>query len=270
MSARLKATILGCGSSPGVPRIGNDWGVCDPDEPRNRRSRCALLLERFDGGDTPTRVLVDTGPDMRAQLLAANVGFIDAVIYTHPHADHIHGIDDLRIFWLNSRRLVDVYADANTHARLVSAFGYCFKSPPGSFYPPILKHHPMEAGAPVTIKGAGGPLTVMPFRQTHGDIESIGLRAGGLAYSCDISDVPETSLPHLRDLDVWILDALRYETHPSHFSVDEAVEWSRRLAVRRAILTHMHIDLDYARLRRDLPEGVEPAYDGMTIELPLD
>ncbi len=270
MSARLKATILGCGSSPGVPRIGNDWGACDPDEPRNRRTRCSLLLERFDGGETPTRVLVDTGPDMRAQLLAADVSFIDAVIYTHAHADHTHGIDDLRAFAQNTRQLVSTYADEKTQAHLERAFGYCFTRPPGSGYPPILRHTPMPAEAPVTIAGAGGPLIVTPFRQIHGDIETMGLRIGGLAYSPDISDVPEASLPYLADLDVWIVDALRYRPHPSHFSLSQSVDWSKRLGVRRAVFTHMHIDLDYATLRRELPEGCEPAYDGMVIELPLD
>ncbi len=270
MTARLKVTILGCGSSPGVPRIGNDWGACDPNEPRNRRTRCSLLLERYETGDTPTRVLVDTGPDMRAQLLAAEVDFVDAVIFTHAHADHTHGIDDLRAFWINTHRLVDTYADEKTQAHLERAFGYCFARPLGSDYPPILKHHPMAPGTPATIAGAGGPLTVTPFRQIHGDIETMGLRVGGLAYSADISAVPEASLPHLQNLDVWIVDALRYKPHPSHFSLDEAIDWSRRLQVRRAVLTHMHIDLDYATLKRDLAEGVEPAYDGMEIDLPLD
>ncbi len=270
MKAHLKATILGCGSSPGVPRIGNDWGACDPADPRNRRTRCSLLLERFEAAGTPTRVLIDTGPDMRAQLLAADVDFIDAVIFTHAHADHTHGIDDLRAFWQNTHRLVDTYADEKTQAHLERAFGYCFARPPGSEYPPILKHHAMAPETPVTITGAGGPLTVLPFRQVHGDIETIGLRVGGMAYSPDVSDVPEASLPYLQDLDVWIVDALRYRPHPSHFSVDQAVAWSRRFAARRAVLTHMHIDLDYATLKRDLPEGVEPAYDGMMIDLPLD
>lgn len=270
MSARLRATILGCGSSPGVPRIGNDWGACDPNEPRNRRTRCALLLERFDDGERPTRILVDTGPDMRAQLLAADVGFVDAVIYTHRHADHIHGIDDLRTFWFTTRRLVDIYADAATGARLREAFRYCFDTPPGSFYPPILKQHTLTMGTPLTVTGAGGPLTVTPFRQVHGEIDSVGLRAGGLAYSCDVSDLPEEALPLVADLDVWIVDALRYQPHPSHFSVADALGWIDRLKPRRAILTHMHIDLDYATLAQELPQGIEPAHDGMRIELPLD
>jgi phosphoribosyl 1,2-cyclic phosphate phosphodiesterase len=269
MTATLRASILGCGASPGVPRIGNDWGACDPNEPRNRRTRCALLLERHDGGARPTRVLVDTGPDIRAQLLAAGVGFVDAVIYTHPHADHLHGIDDLRAFWLATKRLVDVYSDATTKERLYEAFRYCFATPPGGAYPPILKHHPLTVGTPLTVNGAGGPLTMTPFRQMHGDIDSLGLRCGGLAYSCDISGLPEETLAYVAALDVWIVDALRYQPHPSHFSVSEAVDWIGRMKPGRAVLTHMHVDLDYATLARELPAGIEPAYDGMTIELPL-
>ena len=265
--ARLRATILGCGSSPGVPRIGNDWGACDSNEPRNRRLRCALLIERFDGGAVPTTVLIDTGPDLRTQLLAADVKHIDGVVYTHPHADHIHGIDDLRSVWQNSKRLVDVYADGPTTARLEQAFEYCFRSLPGSFYPPILKQHPMTVGAPLTIVGAGGPVELLPFRQVHGDIDTIGLRIGGLAYSCDISELPPESEEKLAGLDVWIVDALRYRPHPSHFSVEQSLAWIARLKPRRAILTHMHNDLDYARLRSELPAHVEPAYDGMQIEL---
>jgi phosphoribosyl 1,2-cyclic phosphate phosphodiesterase len=269
LTARLKITVLGCGSSPGTPRIGNDWGACDPNEPRNRRTRCAILIERTDGAGT-TRVLVDTGPDIRTQLLVAGVNSIDGVVYTHSHADHVHGVDDLRAFWQNTKRLVDIYADASTIERLQQAFGYCFTTAPGSFYPPILKHHLIAAGRELTIRGAGGPLTLMPFRQTHGDTESLGLRVGPFAYSCDVSDLPEATLSTLAGLDVWIVDALRHSPHPSHFSVSDAVAWVGRVKPRRAILTHMHIDLDYATLKRELPAGIEPAYDGMTIELPLD
>jgi phosphoribosyl 1,2-cyclic phosphate phosphodiesterase len=264
--ARLRATILGCGSSPGVPRIGNDWGACDPAEPRNRRLRCALLIERFDGGSGPTTVLVDTGPDVRTQLLNAGVKHVDGVVYTHAHADHIHGIDDLRAVWQNSKRLVDVYADVPTTARLEQAFEYCFRSLPGSFYPPILRQHPMTIGTPLTISGAGGPIHILPFRQIHGDIDTIGLRVDGLAYSCDISALPAESEGTLAGLDVWIVDALRYRPHPSHFSVEQSLEWIDKLKPRRAVLTHMHTDLDYQRLRRELPAHVEPAYDGMQIE----
>jgi len=265
--ARLRVTIMGCGSSPGVPRIGNDWGACDPNEPKNRRSRCSLLIERFGKGDTPTTIVVDTGPDFRTQLLAARVNHIDGVIYTHSHADHIHGIDDLRAIWQSSKKLVDIYADAPTINRLEQAFGYCFASPAGSFYPPMLKHHAVEVGAPIKINGAGGPVEIRTFRQVHGDIVTLGLRVGGLAYSCDISDLPPESLDAVRKLDVWIVDALRHRTHPSHFSVAESLDWIGRIKPRRAILTHMHTDLDYQQLCRDLPDHVAPAYDGMQLEL---
>ncbi len=268
MSARLKVTILGCGSSPGTPRIGNDWGACDPNEPKNRRTRCSILIEQIDAGGT-TRVLVDTGPDVRAQLLAAGVSAIDAVVYTHSHADHTHGIDDLRAFWQNTKKLVDIYADAETFSRLNDAFGYCFTTAPGSSYAPILKHHLIERGTPFTIAGAGGPMTITPFTQIHGDIETLGLRVGRFAYSCDVSDLPAESLPSLRDLDLWVVDALRHLSHPSHFSVHQTLQWIDRLKPKHAVLTHMHIDLDYATLKRTLPKTVEPGYDGLVLEVPL-
>ena len=265
----LRFTILGCGASPGVPRIGNDWGACDPNEPKNVRSRCSLLIERFgEDASRPTRILVDTGPDVRAQLLAAGVSFVDAVIYTHAHADHLHGIDDLRAFWQNTGNRVDVYSDAMTRDRLDQGFRYCFETAPGSFYPPICKHHLIVAGEPLTIGGAGGSITVMPFRQVHGETETLGLRVGGVAYSCDISDVPPESLSALAGLDVWIVDALRYKPHPSHFSLSDALGWIGRVKPQRAILTHMHCDLDYATVKGEVPDNVEPAHDGMIIEMP--
>jgi phosphoribosyl 1,2-cyclic phosphate phosphodiesterase len=264
---RLKATILGCGPSYGVPRIGGIWGACDPNEPKNRRTRCSLLVERVGEAIESTAVLVDTGPDVREQLLAADVRRIDAVIYTHPHADHLHGIDDLRAFAMDTRRRVDVYADAATSERLLEAFGYCFEAPRGSSYPPILNLNRIEAGVPVAIDGPGGPVRVEPFRQAHGEISSMGLRFGGLAYSCDVSDFPPESLPALEGLDTWILDALRYQPHPSHLSVAEALEWIQRVAPKRAVLTHMLNDLDYQTLKRELPAGIEPGYDGMVLDL---
>jgi len=264
---RLRATILGCGPSYGVPRIGGIWGACDPSEPKNRRTRCSLLVEQFGEGPDSTAILVDTGPDLREQLLAAEVRRIDAVIYTHPHADHLHGIDDLRAFAMDTRRRVEVFADDATAARLIEAFGYCFKAPPGSSYPPILNLNRIEAGTPLAIDGPGGPLEIQPFRQVHGDIGSLGLRFGGLAYSCDASDFPPESLPALANLDLWILDALRYVPHPSHLSLSQALEWIERIAPRRAVLTHMLNDLDYGTLKRELPESVEPGYDGMVLDL---
>lgn len=261
----LVATILGCGPSPGVPRIGNDWGHCDPAQPRNRRSRCALLVERRIEGRPPTRVLVDTSPDMRAQLLSAGVDHLDGVLYTHPHADHLHGIDDLRAFWMKSRHRVDVYADDATAGRILDAFRYCFETPPGGTYPPILTMRSIAAHQPFAIDGPGGPIAITPYDQTHGSGTSLGFRFGGLAYSCDVSAIDDRTATVLEDLDVWIVDALRREPHSSHFSVGEALAWIERLKPRRAILTHMDYSLDYDALRRELPPNVEPAYDGMTI-----
>jgi phosphoribosyl 1,2-cyclic phosphate phosphodiesterase len=261
--------VLGCGSSPGVPRIGGDWGACDPGNPRNRRRRCSLLAERSAVPGQTTRVLVDTSPDLREQALAAGFGTLDGVLYTHPHADHIHGIDDLRGFVINMRRRVDIYADAQTMARLREGFGYCFETPTGSEYPPILNAHEIAAGEPVTIEGAGGAITALPINQIHGRISSLAFRIGGLAYSPDVSDLDDEAEYRLQDLDVWIVDALRHTRHPSHLSLDQALGWIERLKPRRAVLTHMHVDLDYETLRDSLPDNVEPAYDNMLIELPL-
>ncbi len=261
----LKVTILGCGTSGGVPRVGNHWGACDPANPKNRRRRCSLLVERA-GSEGKTAVLVDTSPDLRQQLLDVCVGWVDGVLYTHDHADHTHGIDDLRQVAFNGRRRVDVYYDADTGKLLRARFSYCFNSPPGSEYPPILKGHAIAAGVQVKISGAGGAVEALPFRQIHGAGESLGFRFGRIAYSPDVNDFPEESLSALQDLDVWILDALRPAPHPSHFSVEQALDWIARVKPKRAVLTHMHVDLDYATLARELPQGVEPAYDGMVLE----
>jgi phosphoribosyl 1,2-cyclic phosphate phosphodiesterase len=264
---RLRFTILGCGASPGVPRINGDWGACDPSEPRNRRTRCSAMVERFDGDSPlPTRIVIDTGPDFHPQMLAAGVGHIDAVVYTHPHADHIHGIDDLRTYWLSSGRRIEIFADAQTEARLFEGFGYCFRSPPGSNYPPILNANRIIPGLPWTIDGPGGPILLRPFRQYHGDIDSLGLRVGSIAYSCDFKGAPSESLGELEGLDLWVIDALRIHPHPSHVSLSEALEWIARMKPARALLTHMTNDLDYLTMLRDLPSGVEPAHDGWRIE----
>jgi phosphoribosyl 1,2-cyclic phosphate phosphodiesterase len=265
--SRLRITILGCGTSTGVPRIGGDWGNCDPNNPKNRRTRCSLLAEQFGTGDEPTRILIDTSPDMREQVLHAGIGSVDGVLYSHPHADHIHGIDDLRGFAMNMRRRVDVYADQQTMTRLKTGFGYCFETPAGGDYPPILEANDIVAGEMMTITGAGDPLTVLPVLQQHGSIHSLGFRIGNIAYSPDVNGLPTNTVSALRDLDVWIVDALRHKPHPSHFSLDEALAWIDRIKPKRAILTHMHVDLDYETLRRSLPDRIEPAFDGMVVEL---
>lgn len=265
---RIVATIMGCGSSGGVPRIGGNWGVCDPTNPRNRRRRCSLLIEGFsEGAETPTRIIVDTGCDLREQLLDADVDRVDAVLYTHEHADHTHGIDDLRVLALNNGRRVDVYFSREAASRIVPSFAYCFTAPPGSGYPPILNQNIIEADHPLTIDGPGGSITVLPFEQTHGDIFSLGFRIKGFAYSCDLSGIPERSEIAVSDLDVWVLDALRPTPHPSHLSLPEALDAIDRYAPREAILTNLHIDLDYAVLQGSTPPHVFAAYDGMRIDI---
>lgn len=267
--AKMVFTILGCGSSPGVPRIGNDWGACDPENPRNERLRCSLMVERINDSGETTRILIDTSPDLRAQMLREKVKRIDAVLFTHAHADHIHGIDDLRGFWISQRKLVDTYADHSTILRLRESFNYCYETPPGSSYPPILKEHLIQPGETVVIDGPGGAISALPYEQVHGDIISLGFRIGNVAYSSDVSALDDVAFDVLDGVETWIVDALRYTTHPSHFSVTEALEASRRVNPTRTILTHMHIDLDFEKLKSELPTGVEPAYDGLKIEKTL-
>jgi len=263
----LTATILGCGSSTGVPRVGLGWGDADPTNPKNRRRRCSLLVERRDPAGARTCVLVDTSPDLREQLLDTNVEWLDAVLYTHEHADHTHGIDDLRSLYIHRRRRLDLYLDEAAARVVLHRFGYCFVTPPGSEYPPIAIEHRIAPDKPITVKGAGGEIVVLPFLQDHGDIPSLGFRFDGLAYSSDLIGLPDASLPALADLDIWVVDALRYRPHPSHFSVDDALRWIERIDPVRAVLTNLHADLDYASLKASLPAQVEPAYDGMQIEI---
>ncbi len=268
---KLRATILGCGSSGGVPRIGNHWGACDPKEPRNRRRRCSLLVEQWDQDETQkTTVLVDTSPDMRDQLLDANVNWIDGVLMTHDHADQTHGIDDLRMVALNGRRRVDVWMDVPTSQTLTRRFDYCFTQAPGSGYPAILNEHRISTmGEPIRIEGAGGAIEAIPFDQDHGSIRSLGFRFGPLAYSADVVGIPEDSFAILEGVDTWIVDALRYTPHPTHAHLDLSMKWLENRQARLGILTNMHVDLDYQTLVRELPDSVRPAYDGMTIEFDI-
>ena len=270
MSGFLEVTILGCGSSGGVPRIGNVWGDCDPDEPKNRRRRCSILVRKSEtqGGPT-TDVLIDTSPDMAEQLNRANQGRLDAVLYTHAHADQAHGIDDLRMVAMNMRARVDVYMDETTASWLKTRFDYCFKTPDGSSYPPILNAHEMEAHSPVTIDGPGGAITFEPLLLEHGDIPSLGFRMGSVAYSPDVIGVPERARQSLRGIDCWIVDALRRAPHPSHANLDLALEWLGEMKPKLGVLTNLHVDLDYRTLLGELPEGIVPAYDGMVLEYPL-
>ena len=264
----LRLTILGCSSSPGVPRIGNDWGACDPTNPRNRRRRCAALVERV-GPAGKTVVAIDCGPDFREQMLSAEVVQLDGVVLTHPHADHIHGVDDLRGFMLLQRTRIPVHADEATYARVFEAFRYCFETPKGSAYPPIARHLPVIEGQAFAIEGAGGPLRFEPFRQVHGSIHSLGYRIGPLAYCSDVSDFPEPAIAAIAGAAHIVIDALQYRTHPSHLSVEQSLDWIERLGVPAATLTHMHTPLDYDRLCSELPSHVRPAFDGLTLEWTL-
>lgn len=250
----MKVTILGCGTSGGVPRIGNVWGRCNPADPRNRRRRVSILVEKAD-----TAVLVDTSPDLREQCLDADIRRLDAVLYTHDHADHTHGIDDLRGVAQSMGRMVDVYGDAPTLAMLGRRFDYVFKDQTG--YPAICVAH--EIIGPFRV----GSLDIQPFEQIHGSATSLGFRFGPVAYSTDVNVMPEAAFEVLRGVDTWIVDALRYDPHPTHPHLDLTLEWIARVRPRRAILTHMTWDMDYEELSARLPAGVEPACDGLVIQL---
>ena len=264
----LEVRILGCGSSGGVPRLGEGgpyWGACDPANPKNRRSRSSILVTRR-GASGETRVLVDTSPDLREQLLAARVGVLDGVLITHDHADQLHGLDDLRVVTMNMRRRLDLWSDREGLAGVRRKFGYCFEMPQGSDYPAILNAH--EIGEPFhefAIGGAGGPMPVLAFGQRHGRIRSLGFRFGALAYTPDADELDDAAFTALEGVECWIVDALRYTPHPSHAHLARTLEWIARVKPARAILTNMHVDMDYDTLRRELPDGVEPAYDGMIL-----
>jgi phosphoribosyl 1,2-cyclic phosphate phosphodiesterase len=264
---RLRFTILGCGSSGGVPRFGvesPDWGACDPANPLNRRTRCSMLIERIAATGT-TRVLIDTSPDMHAQLLAAGVGVLDAVVYTHAHADHTHGIDDLRQIVFNIGKRLPVWADGPTQDALISRFGYAFVQPAHSPYPPILDLNTIHG--PLAVNGAGGEIALTPFLCEHGSMDALGFRVGGLAYLPDAVAIPDAHWPLLDGLQVWVVDALRRKPHPTHAHLAMTLGWIDRAKPARAVLTNMHNDLDYATLIAELPPHIRPAHDGMVIEL---
>lgn len=265
MTDKLRFTILGCGSSPGVPRPNGDWGSCDPLEFKNFRYRASLLVERISKTGTTTAI-IDTSSDFRAQAITAGISNLDGVIYTHPHADHIHGIDDLRTFSFSQKKLIDVYTDKATLKRLYEGFGYCFETPPHSNYPPVLKAHEINAYDFFKINGSGGDIAFQSYLQTHGDIHSLGFRIGNVAYCTDVNAFPEETIAQLFDLDVLIIGALQYNPHPSHFSLSQALDWIDYLRPKRAILTHMHIYLDYHTVLRETPDYVEPAFNGMQFE----
>ena len=261
---KLRFTILGCGSSGGVPRLGGHWGACDPLNPKNHRRRCSMLVER-DGPEGTTSVLIDTSPDLRSQLLDAGTGRLDGVVYTHAHADHVHGIDDLRMIVFNMRARLPVWADGDTQNALLSRFGYAFVQPEGSPYPPILDIKALDG--PFEVDGPGGAIPFVPFKVNHGAIDALGFRIGTIAYLPDVAHIPDEVWPTLDGLDLWIVDALRREPHPTHSHLSQTLAWIERVAPKRAILTNMHIDLDYAAVLAETPNHIEPAYDGMQLTL---
>lgn len=269
MSVR-RVTILGCGSSGGVPRVDGDWGVCDPDEPRNRRTRCSLLIEQWRtsvGAGDPTTVLIDTSPDLRQQLLAARVTRIDAIVYSHDHADQAHGIDDVRAIAYRMRRRIPTYMDAATQRSLETRFHYVFHGEGG--YPPILETQArLEPDVAIIIDGPGGAIELLPLDQDHGHIRSIGFRFGNVAYSNDTVGLPPDTFSALKNLDVWIVDALRRTPHPSHAHLERTLGWIEALRPQRTVLTNMHVDMDYRSLKDELPVAVEPAHDGWRLDYP--
>jgi phosphoribosyl 1,2-cyclic phosphate phosphodiesterase len=272
MTVTRRITILGCGSSPGVPRINGEWGACDAKNPKNRRLRASCLVEQIAADGGKTTVVIDTGPDFREQMIAARVDHIDAVLYTHAHADHLHGLDDLRGYFLTQRRQIPIHADGFTMERIRAGFGYCMETPPGSDYPPIVRPVLIETpDAPIVISGSGGDITFMPLLQQHGTIHSLGFRMGNVAYCSDVSDFPQRTIMKMHGLDLLVLDALQYSYHPSHLSLAQALSWIGLLAPARAVLTHMHIPLDYDTVMAETPDHVEPAYDGwqMSYEVTL-
>ncbi|MEM9578049.1 MAG: MBL fold metallo-hydrolase [Pseudomonadota bacterium] len=261
----LTFTILGCGSSGGVPRLGGHWGDCDPSNPRNRRRRCSLLVERVSDAGTTT-VLIDTSPDLREQLLSAEVGRLDGVIYTHGHADHVHGIDDLRMIVFNMRARLPVWADEPTRDALMERFTYAFVQAEGSTYPPILDMNLLDGD--VTIDGAGGVITFTPFEVAHGGMNALGFRIGDLAYLPDVAQIPDDVWPVLEGLDCWIVDSLRRDPHPTHSHLAQTLEWIAQVKPKTAVLTNMHIDLDYETVLAETPDHVQPAYDGLRLSFP--
>lgn len=276
MKQQFTFTLLGTGSSGGVPRVGNQWGKCDPHNPKNRRRRCALLVELLQSGDADettsadrsTTVLIDAGADLREQLLAAHVTYLDGVLLTHSHADHIFGLDDLRQLALSMKSAIPVYMDAATAEMVNKPFSYIFKQSANSSYPAFCTQHHIEHTLPVELSGAAGNIEAHPVLAEHGDINSLGFRIADVAYLPDMKRIAnQESLERLRGLEVLIVDALRHSTHPSHMNLDEALAFIKQIKPKRAVLTNMHSDMDYKTLRQSLPESVEPGYDGMQIQV---
>jgi len=255
----IKITMLGTGSSSGVPAIGCDCAVCTSTDPKNKRRRASILVE-----SETTRILIDTTPDMREQMIEHHIKTIDAVIYTHAHADHLHGIDDLRAFNTQKQGAIDVYADEVTLAEIKNRFGYVFmpSNPVDSvWYRPAITPHIITPPETFMI----GDIEIQPFLQYHGKMKTLGLRFGTIAYSTDVHGFPEKSFPFLQGLDTWIVDCMRYEPSFTHAHLDMTLGWINDFKPKLAYLTHMNHDMEYHTLAGELPEHVFPAYDGLVL-----
>lgn len=252
-SSPVTLTILGSGTSGGVPRAPQDWGRADPTDPRNRRSRASVWIK-----SETTSLIVDTSPDLRAQCLAADIGHVDAVFYTHDHADHCHGIDDLRGYAIVQNTRIPVYGDKKSLETITRRFDYIFEEQ--RLYPALCTAHAIETD-PVTV----GDITMQPFIQGHGPGISLGYRFGDMAYSTDVNHLDEQAFRALEGVRTWVVDALRYEPHPTHAHLDMTLEWIERVQPERAILTHLDRPMDHKTLEASLPAGIEVAYDGMVI-----
>ncbi len=259
-------TMLGCGGSAGVPQIGGadgrgDWGACDPAEPRNRRTRSSIVIQGADG----QRLLVDTGPDMRQQLLACGVPRVDAILFTHAHADHVLGIDDVRILNRVANRPLDAFATARTLGEIQARFDYAFKpwTPPW-FYRPVLVPQEVSAGRVVSMAG----MEVQVFEQDHGFLPTLGVRVGGFAYSTDVVHLDDGALSMLEGVDTWVVDCFQRARHKTHSTLDQVVAWAERVRPRRVVLTHMGHDIDWAWMVRHCPPGFEPGQDGLVMDVP--
>jgi len=256
----VKVTILGCGAAGGVPMISTGWGRCDPNNPKNRRRRPSILVE-----EQGQRILIDTSPDLREQLLSAAINHLDAVLYTHAHADHLHGIDDLREVNRAMRAPIPVYGYNETLADIEHRFDYVFTPldlAKDTIYKPWLIPNPIGDG-PFTAAG----VEMIAFEQDHGYSRTTGFRIGGMAYSTDLTELPEASMKHLAGLDLWIVGCLLDVPHVTHAHIDKALAWRDLLRPRHMVITHMSPRLDYDALAAELPAGVEPGYDGMVLEL---
>jgi phosphoribosyl 1,2-cyclic phosphate phosphodiesterase len=261
----LHVTVLGCGGSAGVPHIGGadgtgDWGACDPAEPRNRRTRASIVVER-----AGKRLLVDTSPDMRGQLLACGIPSVDAILYTHTHADHITGLDDIRILNRIVDRPLDAFGTAETLRELARRFDYAVRpwQPPG-FFRPVLSTREVAPGE--TCAMAGMPVRL--FAQDHGFVRTLGLRIGGFAYSTDVIRLNAAAFATLEGVHTWLVDCFQRQPHTTHAHLAAVLDWVERVRPARTVLTHMGIDMDWAWMRASLPPGVEPAQDGLLLDVP--